>query len=180
MQTKQLFMWAHLLIASVLMPFIIMAAVSGGLYLIGIKGKTEKTAISLPAGTNLDFKSDALKSEVKALLNQLNLDDGFEYIKNRGKVIQTRPTSRAYYEFKQTDNGLTLSSVQPDFAKTMIELHKGHGPLSFKLYQKIVAVALILVMLSGVYLGLTNPRLRKSTVTMLVVGTALFLGLTQV
>lgn len=172
--TRKIFMWAHLLVAAFVAPFILLAAISGGLYLIGVKGTVEQTNIELPSHAALDFQSPTLKSDVQTLLQELTLNDDFEYIKNRGNVIQTRPTSRAHYEFAQNDRGLTLKSVKPDLQKSMIELHKGHGPLSFKLYQKIVAISLILIMLTGVYLGLSNPKMRTKTAVTLSLGAVFF------
>lgn len=172
--TRKLFMWAHLLVAAFIAPFIVLAATSGGLYLLGVKGSAQQTEINLPSGAALDFQSPTLKNDVQSLLKELNLNDDFEYIKNRGNIIQTRPTSKAHYEFAQSGRGLTLKSVKPDFQKSMIELHKGHGPLAFKLYQKMVAISLILVILTGVYLGLANPKMRTKTVLTLLLGTALF------
>ncbi len=174
---KQLIIWIHLLIASLIAPFIIMVAVSGGLYLFGIKGNTEKQFLELPINTTFNFESDDLASQMRALLDSMGIADEFEYIKNRGNLLQTRPTSKIHYELNQSNGKLSLSKIFPDLQKSMIELHKGHGPLAFKWYQKFVAISLMVILLTGVIAGLLNPRFKGKTVSMLVVGTLIFFGL---
>ena len=123
---------AHLWLAGIMAPAFALHAISGGLYLMDIKGKAATERVSLPAGADLDFKSATLEADVRALLTQANLNHDFEYIRNRGTVIQLRPTSKTYLEFKQTPQGLTASRVKPDTVRSMMELHKGHGPQIFK------------------------------------------------
>lgn len=177
---KPLIIWVHLLIASLIAPFIIMVAVSGGLYLFGIKGNFEKKFIDLPSTTAFDFESNELESQMRTLLDSLGISDEFEYIKDRGNTLQTRPTSRTHYELINSQGKLSLSRNHPDLQKSMIELHKGHGPLAFKWYQKFVAISLMIILLTGVIAGLLNPRFKGKTISMLVLGTLIFFGLVVV
>ena len=170
----------HLLLAGFMAPAFLLLAISGGLYLVGNKGKTETTPIALPAGAALDFGSETLEADVRALLGTAGIEHRFEYIRNRGTRIELRPTSRTYLEFAQTPDGLTATRHDPDFQKSMIELHKGHGPTLFKTYQKVVAVTLIGVVLGGVLVGLLARAYRRKTLVALVVGTIVFLLLALV
>lgn len=162
----------HLLIASFVAPAFILVGVSGGLYLLGIKGSVETTQLNI-AG-DLDFTSPKLETEIRDLLANQNVEHSFEYLKNRGSLVQTRPTSKTYLEFTNTDSGLEVTRNVPSLQKSMIELHMGHGPSAFKTYQKFVAASLILVMLSGVWLGISNAGLRRKTLITTVAGTVLF------
>ncbi len=164
----------HLLFAGFMAPAFLLFAISGGLYLVGVKGGTETTAVSLPAGATLDFESDTLEADVRALLQSADIRHRFEYIRNRGTRIELRPTSRTYLEFKQTPEGLTATRHDPDLQKSMIELHMGHGPSLFKTYQKVVAITLIGVVFGGVLVGLLARAYRRKTIIALVVGTVLF------
>ena len=56
-----------------------------------------------------------------------------------------------------------------------MELHKGHGPSLFTAYQKLVALALILVVLSGVWMGLASKVLRKKTGLVSLAGLVVFI-----
>jgi len=165
----------HLWVAAFATPAIIMLATSGGLYLFGIKGEVIKTEIVLPAGTELDFSAVSLDRDVEMLLAQLSIEQDYEYLKNRGSAIQTRPTSRTHLEFTQKDGVLRLTRNNPNLQGSMIELHKGHGPKTFKLYQQLVAISLIIVLLSGVWVGLINPTLRRKTGIGLTLGLVVFL-----
>jgi len=171
---RRIILLVHLFIAAFVAPAFILVAVSGGLYLIGIKGEVDKTAIALPAQTALDFKSTTLKDDVAALVNQFAPEYDYEYLKVQNTTVVTRPTSRQYLEFKQTANGLSLTRIKPDLQKRMIELHKGHGPGVFKTYQKFVAVGLLLVVLSGLWAGLNSAAWRSKTITMSILGTITF------
>ena len=161
-------------------PAFLLLAVSGGLYLVGIKGKTVDTPVALPAGATLDFDGATLDADVRTLLDEAGVDHDFEYIRNRGTRLELRPTSRAYLTLSQTPGGLTATRHVPDLQKSMIELHKGHGPRAFKLYQKFVAVTLLLVVLGGVGVGLLARSWRRLTLISLAVGTVAFVVLALV
>ena len=167
----------HLIFAGLMAPAFLLVAISGGLYLIGNKGKTTDSRVALPAASALDFTSGTLDADVRALLARADIDHDFEYIKNRGTKIELRPTSRTYLSISQTPDGLEATRHVPDFQKSMIELHKGHGPKAFKTYQKLVAISLLGVVFGGVLVGLLAKAYRRKTVIAVVVGTAIFLVL---
>ncbi|WP_371397754.1 hypothetical protein [Fretibacter rubidus] len=165
----------HLLFAGFLAPAFLLLAISGGLYLIGNKGKFDAQPMNLPAAASLDFNSPTLETDVRNLLASANIDHKFGYISKRGaSKIHLRPTSRTYIEFNQTPDGLTAFRVSPDFQGSMIELHKGHGPKLFKTYQKLVAIGLLGVVFGGVFVGLLARAYRRKTLVALSVGTLLF------
>ncbi|WP_373490157.1 hypothetical protein [Parasphingorhabdus sp.] len=56
-----------------------------------------------------------------------------------------------------------------------MELHKGHGPASFKIYQVVAGMALFLVIVGGLIVGLLARAYRGKTVFSLILGTGLFL-----
>jgi hypothetical protein len=165
----------HLLLASFMAPAFIMVAISGGLYLIGIKGANIESEVSVPAQFSLDLDSDELEQDVRNLLGQLNLNTDFEYLRVSGSSITTRPTSREFLRLNVTDEGLKIKTVTPDLQSSLIELHKGHGPTLFKTYQKLVALGLIFVMLSGLWMGISNKMMRKKTLIAAALGLATFI-----
>jgi len=136
--------------APLLAPAFLLVAISGGLYLTGNKGEFKSTPVTLPASASLDFKSPTLEQDVRDLLKTANIDHKFEYVRNRGTVIQLRPTSRTYLEFRQTDTGLTA------------------------LYQKAVALGLIGVVFGGILVGLLAKAYRRQTIIAVVVGSIIF------
>ena len=164
----------HLFGAGFMAPAFLLVALSGGFYLSGYKGEFKVTPVTLPAAASLDFKSPTLEADIRALLKRNNMNTKFEYVKSRGNTIQLRPTSKTHYEFKQTPNGLTASQKTPNFQAVMMELHKGHGPELFKVYQKFVALFLLLVIFGGVLVGLLAKNYRNKTIGALAFGTIVF------
>jgi hypothetical protein len=156
----------HLFVAAFLAPILLMVAVSGGLYLIGSKGTTERIVLTVPEMVVFDDEAADLEAEVSSLLKQLGQSTDFEYLKTSGKTLITRPTSRI---------GLSVVEVRPDWIKTIVELHKGHGPTRFKTFQKVMAVGLLFIVLSGLWLGLTAKGLRKSTLLTSAAGLIIFI-----
>lgn len=165
---------AHLWLAGLMAPAFALHAISGGLYLMDIKGQAATERVSLPAGAELDFKSATLDTDVRALLKTANLKHDFEYVKNRGSLIQLRPTSNTYLEFKQTPQGLSATRVKPNTVRSMMELHKGHGPQLFKSYQKLVALLLLVVVFGGILVGFMARAYRRQTVIAVVIGMVVF------
>jgi uncharacterized iron-regulated membrane protein len=165
----------HLLVAAFVAPAFLLVALSGGLYLVGNKGELSSTELAAPSTVMLDFKSPLLEEEVRALLEELEIEHNFEYLRVSDISAQTRPTSRTYLQFDQNEQGLKITKQEPNLQKSMIELHKGHGPTVFKTYQKFVAVALLLSVLSGVWMGLASPGFRRKTITAASLGLLVFL-----
>lgn len=174
---RKLLVTLHLIFAGLLTPAFLLLAITGGNYLLGNKGSMEKTPIALSADSALDFGSDTIKDDIIKLLAANNVEHSFEYVKNRGNVIQLRPTSRKYIELKQTDSGVTASWVKPSLQAGLMELHKGHGPKLFKTYSKIVALGLIGVVLGGFLVGFLAPAYRRRTLMATGIGTLLFFAL---
>ena len=174
---RRTLIYLHLVFAGFMAPAFILLAISGGGYLFGFKGATQDSPVPLPAGASLDFAAPGLEGDVRELLREADVDHDFEYIRNRGTRIELRPTSRTYLSLAQTPDGLRATRHVPNLQKSMIELHKGHGPRVFKLYQKIVAFTLIGVVLGGVVVGLLAKAWRRPTLVAMAVGTLVFVVL---
>ncbi len=172
---RRYIMLIHLYLAAFVAPALLLVATSGGLYLLGIKGDTTKTTVELSAGSSLDFSSSTLKNDISTLLAAHSINHDFEYLKKGATSAQTRPTSRVFYEFSMVGDELAVTRHKPNLQKTMIELHKGHGPTLFKLYQKLVAVSLMLIVLSGLWMGITAKALRNKTSIAAGLGLAFFI-----
>ena len=117
----------------------------------------------------------------EAVLNKLDLVGvtgfEFEYVKKKGGQLITRPTTRAFYTLDIQEDEITVQYNEPSLQKRMIELHMGHGPGAYKIYQQIFAAGMLFIMLSGLWLGLSSVRLRVSTALISGSGLALFLWL---
>lgn len=172
---RKLLVKIHMYLAAFFTPAVLLVATSGGLYLVGVKGEVEQTSIYRDADTIINPKSETLKSEVAALLLTAGVDNyDFEYVKVSGSTLITRPTSSAHFSVKTSAGGVEVVRVIPNLQSRMIELHKGHGPTAFKTFQKAFAVGLVIIMLSGLWLGLSAARLRRSMLLTALAGGLIF------
>ena len=174
---RSLWVKMHLYVAAFFLPMLLAMAASGGLYLLGVKGSVDSIPVTLVATKPVSANSGTLDSDIRELLNANGIDHDFEYIKISGKKFITRPTSADYYELTIHENQVQATLNQPDLIKSLVELHKGHGPLLFKDLQKLMALGLLIVLLSGFWLGASSVGLRVPTLLTTVAGLLVFLGL---
>ena len=167
----------HLYCSAFFAAGIILVAVSGGLYLIGIKGTIEQTLVgTLTTGPQLS--QDPSEANVQVALASLGVADfEFEYVKQKGSQLITRPTTRAFYTLDISGDEVVAHYNEPSLQKRMIELHMGHGPTAYKSYQKAFAAGMLFIILTGLRLGLSSVRLRFSTAVISGEGVLLFLWL---
>ena len=174
---RKLLVSLHLYLAAFFTPMILLVAITGGLYLFGIKGNVERTVVATLEQQTLNLKQDDLNAYASNLLQQAGVEEHrFEYLKTYGNEAVTRPTSRTHYQFKQTDAGIEVARMEPNLQAAMMELHKGHGPGLFKWLEKFLAIALVFVMLSGLLLGLQSPMLKVKTLALSAAGVAVALA----
>ena len=174
---RSLWIKIHLYVAAFFLPMLLAMATSGGLYLFGVKGSVDSTPVTLSITQTLSPDSGTLDSDVRELLNANGIDHDFEYIKVSGSTLITRPTSSEYYEFTNYQDEVQVTLNRPDLIKSLVELHKGHGPLLFKDLQKLMALGLLIILLSGFWLGTSSPALRVPTLLTSVAGLVVFLAL---
>lgn len=171
--SRKTMMTIHLYLAAFFAPILLLMATSGGLYLLDVKGSMEKGDTLVIEGATIADSGDKV-AQVKQLLESAGLDSDFEYLKDRGPMMQTRPTSRDHYEIKAMANRVEITPVSPDLVAAMMELHKGHGPGLFRLLEQLMALGLILTLLSGLIVGLQSPLLKTRTVGFTAAGIFVF------
>lgn len=173
--TRALLIKLHLYLSAFFSAAIILVAVSGGLYLIGIKGSVEQTSVAtLSAGQQL--LADPSQSAVQEALAEVGVRDfSFDYVKQKGTQLITRPTTRPFYTLDVAGDEIVIRYNEPSLQKRMIELHMGHGPSAYKVYQQIFAAGMLFIILSGLWLGLSSDRLRRATAGVCSAGVLLFI-----
>lgn len=171
---RKLLITLHLYLSAFFAPAVLLVAISGGLYLVGIKGSVEEQAI-YDSDITLDSASESLKSDVSALLAEAGVTSySFEYVKVKDSTLYTRPTSSEHYIIRQGAEGLRVFHARPSLQSRLVELHKGHGPTAFKTFQQVFAAGLVAIILSGLWLGLSATRLRRPTALALGAGGLVF------
>ena len=172
---RKLLITIHMYLAAFFAPAVLLVAVSGGLYLVGIKGSVEQDVIYSSASATIDSKSASLNADVAELLADAGVESyNYEYVKVSGANLYTRPTSSNHYIIKANEAGLEVVYARPNLQSRMIELHKGHGPTAFKTFQKVFAVGLAFIILSGLWLGISAARLRRPTLLTATAGAVVF------
>lgn len=172
--SRSLLITIHLYLSSFLAAMVVLMSLSGGLYLLGYKGEMQETVVATIDGGEL-LTADPSKASVLATLERAGISDfDFDYVRNTGKRLYTRPTSRTHYLLEIRGDEIEITERVPDLQGRMIELHKGHGPSIFKTFQKIFAVGMLFIMLSGLWLGLSALRLRNRTAVASVAGLVVF------
>jgi len=173
---RKLLITIHMYLSAFFAPFVFLVAISGGLYLAGIKGEVEQESVYKGPGVGLDTKASSLPDDVRQLLADAGLTGyDFEYIKVKGSTLYTRPTSREHYVLALQSDQVEITHAVPSLQFSLVELHKGHGPLAFKTFQKVFAVGLLFVVGSGLWLGLSARGLRRRTLVTALAGTGVFL-----
>jgi hypothetical protein len=178
MMSRKLLINIHLYLAAFFAPFVFLVAISGGLYLAGVKGEVIQESIYSGPANALDPSAASLRSDIAALLKTAGVDNyHFEYVKVKGNTLYTRPTSRTHYVIKLQWQQVEVVHAAPSLQSRMVELHKGHGPTAFKTFQKVFAIGLLFIVGSGLWLGLSAAGLRRRTLLTTLAGSALFLVL---
>ena len=167
----------HLCAAAFLAPVVLLMAISGGLYLLGVKGKAKAIPVELAPDASLDLAAPDLKAAVRQLLADAGIEHRFEYLKQEDSTLTTRPTSRVHYVVHVGQDGVRVTRNEPNVQKRLIELHKGHGPTAFKTLQKVMALGLLVIVITGFWLGLSDMWLRVRTVAISAAGLLLFIVL---
>ena len=172
---RKLLITVHMYLAAFFAPAVLLVAISGGLYLAGVKGEVEQETIYHSSDVTIDSNSASLQTDVAALLATAGVSSySFEYVKVSGASLYTRPTSADHYIVKLKSNGVEVFRARPSLQSRMVELHKGHGPTAFKTFQKAFAIALVFIIFSGLWLGISAARLRRSTLLTATAGALVF------
>ncbi|MGB3738882.1 MAG: hypothetical protein WA948_05950 [Pontixanthobacter sp.] len=173
-KSRNFLILCHLFMASLIAPAFILVAITGFNYLIGNKGETVETALTIPAGTAIDPDAADVEDTIRGVLAANDLPTGFEYLRMREGSITTRPTSTDFVAFEEKDGVWSATLNEPNLQHRMMELHKGHGPEKFKIYQMVAAAALFFIILGGLAVGLMSKAYRTKTVASTIIGTVAF------
>lgn len=166
----------HLILAGLFLPFLIFIPLSGGLYLLGEKGSF-KEGDSFLVEEDLSEDPELFEKRVWEIFREKGISYEFEYARMRDNGADLRPTSKPFYRVRRGEEGTRFTYVEPNFMAHLMELHKGHGPTSFKWLQIIFALGLLCIGISGVYLAFTVTTHRKPLFISAAVGFVLFLVL---
>lgn len=172
--TRKFLVQAHIVLAGIFAPLLILIPLSGGLYLLGIKGDMKQT-LSFQIEESLPENEKELRAFFEDQFSKNNILFTFEKIKISGNSYIFRPSNHTHYMAVKKDEGFDVFLMEPSLVKSLVEVHKGHGPSKLKTLQTFFGVGLLLLTVSGFILALTVSPYRRVIGISTVIGCLLFL-----
>jgi len=164
----------HLYVAAFLVPFLFLMSLSGVLELFDIKGDTQKTLIYSTDKGAINYNSRNINQDVKAILLKAGIDADFSRVKIKKSRLNTIPNYSTHYVLKLTETHLNVYEYKPSALTKLMSLHKGGGPKLYRLYQKYSVFGLFFVLITGIWLGISSPKLRGKTSMVLILGVVFY------
>ncbi|MFT5594267.1 MAG: hypothetical protein ACI8SR_002656 [Oceanicoccus sp.] len=175
----------HLILATMLLPAIAMFAITGGFYTWGIKGGYDSQTYKLPLAMPLNGDLASLIS-----FTQQELDKQQQaYPSGAAKFKST--THNYTLEWSGSDSDISLSTAigsklanlevkKTSAYRQFVQLHKAKGGYAFKIYAALMALGLLVILISGVFMGLGIPKYRLTTGLGLLAGISLWIGVISI
>lgn len=164
----------HLYLSGVSLIFMALMSMSGANHLL-LDNESETTKTIKTIALQTETTKSQLESIFKKELTELSPDYNYDYIKGSDKSLMTRPTTRSYYTIKVKGNEANIQMHEPSLIKSLMELHKGHGPRSSRAVLGVLGIIVIGSILSGLWLGLSSPAFRKTTILTVVSGLSIYM-----
>lgn len=176
----------HLWLAALLAPAMVLFLVTGALYTWGITGKTEdvKREVTLAAPLNPDDEAGLRRiAQTELAAAGLAEPSGKARVRKSGGGFSFEWTgSRRDITVEPTADRLIakVTIKEASLHRTMVQLHKAKGGALFKVYATVLAVALFLLVLTGLIIGLKSPPFRRATIAGSGIGLVAFAALVLV
>lgn len=172
----------HVLLAAFILPVAIMFFVTGALYTWGIKGDYDVTTYEINLNTPIQGELSELLAIATKELEKYNIEapTGKAKIKKIGEAFQLEWTgSKVDIILEPTSKPLIamLQIKETSWHRQFVQLHKAKGGEPFKVYAVILAVALLLLLISGFTMAWRMPKFRKLTLVSALLGIAIFVAM---
>lgn len=175
----------HLVMAAISLSLVTMFLITGGLYTLDYKPSSysKEYRVTLSEPMKRDYQQ--LKALARVELEKL----GLEAPLGKAKLKSDRKRHAYKLEWAGSNHSISLrpssinSSVAvikvktPSWYNRFMRLHKGKGGDLFDIFSIVASVVLLLILLSGVILGLQIPTFRMLTLYSLSGGFLLFTAL---
>lgn len=176
----------HVWLAALLFPAMILFLVTGALYTWGNTGKIDERVrtVALTAPLAADDET-SFRRVAEAELKALGLDAP------TGKARLRKNSSGTSFEWTGSRRDIVVEATDDPLAakvtikeaslhRTMVQLHKAKGGVLFKIYATLLAVALFLLVATGLLIGLKSPPFRRATMIGSATGLIAFIGVVLV
>lgn len=172
---------AHLIIAAFVFPAIAMFLATGALYTWGNTGEVVETEHVIQLDAPLAKDEDAMLALATRELARLDLSppSGKDRIRSMGDSWSFEWTG-AQRDITiapgESANQAVLTVKEASLHRVFVQLHKAKGSTLFKVYASVLAAALLLLVASGLAIGLMVPAFRGLTIWTSGAGLLAFVG----
>ncbi len=173
-------MTAHVLLAAFILPIAAMFAITGSFYTWGIKGSYSEDIHKIVLSKPLSADTLSLTLLAESKLEDLNISapEGSPNLKKSGSDYYLEWTgSSKDLILKPTKNDLVAKLIikNTSWYRHLVQLHKAKGGIAFKVYAVVFAIALGLLLLSGIIMALQIPKLKTATLVSSLIGFVSFI-----
>lgn len=163
---RKLLVKIHMLIAGFIFPVLFMFLLTGALYTWGVKGGYENRSYDIVLETPIKADQKVLMDIVNKQLTLLDIEKprGKSKIKKDGDEYKLEWTgSNRNVIFQATDKPLVAKMTVEDTSlyRVFVQLHKAKGGILFKIYATVLALALVLLLISGFIMSWQMPKYRR-------------------
>lgn len=180
--SRGLLMKAHAALAAFILPVAIMFFVTGAFYTWGIKGSYQTIDQEVHLQKSMQDNLAELVALTTNALKKQNISppSGQAKIKKIGNAFMLEWTgSNRDVVLELTDNPLIakLKIKETSWYRQFVQLHKAKGGIVFKVYAALLAIALLLILISGFMMAWQAPKLRKLALVSTSLGIVTFLAM---
>lgn len=181
-KTRQQFVLLHVLLAGFFLPAAVMFSITGGLYTFGIRGDYQTTQNEIELSTNDTPSIEVLIARAKDTAISLTgrVPSGDPTLKKVGTSWIFEWTGSSFdltIEPTASTNTARLSIKETSLHRYFVQLHKAKGGKPFKILAGFLAVAFLLLFLSGVLMAFSNPKLKSKLYLSAALGLIAFITL---
>ncbi len=180
--SRSVLMQAHALLAVFILPAVIMFFLTGALYTWGIKGGYETTVhpIQLKSPLQQQLGELVMLAETELKKRNLAVPTGQAKIKTMGNSYQLVWTGSTMDVIVEPTMQPLIAQLQLKNAsgyRQFVQLHKAKGGELFKVYAKVLAAGLLILLISGFIMAWQMASLQKLTAISTAVGVVVFVGM---
>lgn len=160
------------------LPFALLYAVTGVLYIVGESGAAPQTVLAIPLEDGWPATVDVASAVVDSVLleNGLPAADG---------SAGARELDEGTFSWRALAHNVTLSRTgefdaeiifqQNGWYRRLVEIHKDHAGIAFSILGFAFGIAMIVLIISGATMMLRSMLYRKAATVLLACGTAVSL-----
>lgn len=181
-KNRQQFVLLHVLLAGFFLPAAVMFSITGGLYTFGIKGdyQTSQYDFELSSSETPSIEELTTRAKDVSISLKTQVPSGEPTLKKVGTSWIFEWTGSSFdltIEPTNTINKAKLTIKETTLHRYFVQLHKAKGGKLFKIMAGSLAVAFLLLFLSGILMAFSNPKLKPKLYLSAALGLIAFIAL---